>query len=145
MSADELVEREWTFKHRVIVKAGQLGGEWIDHNGNDRVFRDVPRGAVAGTVWTISANDDGTRAAPKAATYTGRRHPNEDEREAWAVLDRVTKIEKDREAQLRKLAAAEGDTIDNMTIAEVAKIIRGAPWTRRAAIVAVVLDRLGPP
>lgn len=137
------VEREWTFRCRTFDKAsGKLLGEWTDHNGTERSYSDIPRGARPGSVWRIHCTEDGTRASIKFAEYTGTVLVDHDDLPDWKLRDRAAQVAKQRQAELRKL----GDVaeVDAMTIAEVRRALAGrGSYTHRSAFIAVVLERLG--
>lgn len=141
-TTEDLISADWTFCHRTIADDKKLASIWLDHHGTERVFHGVPAGARPGTVWTIRCTPDGTRAAMAKPHYTGRRIDEPDRVAAWAIVDEAARIEKERAAQLRKLAGDDDAAIDRMTISELRAAMLGATRTRRIAIRAIVLDRL---
>lgn len=138
----ELVDRDWTFCHRTLTDKGALGGAWLDHNGEERIYQDVPAGAAVGCIYTVRCTEDGRRASTKVAKYTGRRDLSNTVAEQWKLADAAARAAKHNDTEQRKMNQI--DDLDSMTLADVRRYLSSLKgWDHRAAAVAIVLQRIG--
>lgn len=143
---EPLVDREWTFMHRIKLSTGKPGGAWLDHNGDERYFAHTERRSpIIGGVYTMPCSVDGRQAAVKAAKWTGRRSKDEAAVGRWRLEDEAFEADAKRAARERALTSGDQVTEDigHLTLAEVARLIARANRHERAGLIAIVLRQVG--
>lgn len=136
-ATEQYAERTWTFVGRRQLTKGGLGYLWLPEAGEEVLFRTV-RGSVIGGSYLVNCTPDNASVKGTPAYQAGDRHPQAAE---WDLEDRAA--HNADQARLIEARAAKEIPFEDLTLCELRAQLADAPATRRTAMLAVILRKLG--
>jgi hypothetical protein len=136
-ATEQYAERTWTYVGRRQLRNGGLGYLWLNQTGEEALFKKV-RGSVIGATYTVTASADESLVKGTPIFQSGDRHPDS---EQWDLEDRTAYTSD--QARLVEARAAKEVPFEDLTLRELRAQLAAAPATRRTAMLAVILRKLG--
>lgn len=131
----------WTYVGRRFLTGNKIGYAWIDATDEEVMF-DKIKATVVGGLYEIEVVRGGDKLSVYKNTvkYVGPSGSDKDTVAKWAALDKAAYTEQQRRAVERK-AAKEDQPLANLTLAQVATMVRRSP-SQRSAIIATVINEI---
>lgn len=134
----DLIEKEWIYCGRAMMRGDKLGHAWRSHLDTDVFYSKAPTGAVIGGRYEVATNEDASTAALKSARYLGRAEVDDQELAKWRMKDRAAAAAADSVRAHRKAVTENGD-FGAMQLREVRIFLHtGTPAQRSGALAAVL-------
>lgn len=127
---------------RRLVAGGKIAHCWLDPNGEELLYDKVKAAVVGGRyeIDVIRKPDNGISVYKNTVKFVEQPTVGKTTLNQWQLEDKAAYTEQQRRAVERRVTKEE-KPLANMTLAEVATMIRRAP-SQRSAIIATVINEI---